>query len=198
MIWAHQVLIPYTQPLTSSFPTLNLLHRINANDKRWYNSSGAPTLHTTSHIGKGEAWYVVSCPWLGTHLVLLTMKEHYGEKKICCDNEGTILTFSRKYKRVSAMVDATSPTSNSREVQTPPAHPTCQSASRRYLWLPNVRPWGDPSDTSKATCKKCMAQEDGAEVNNLQSSYGICGSLDLDRRGKADDGYCQGAKIPHR
>eukprot|EP00985_Skeletonema_marinoi_P034783 scaffold44866_cov292-Skeletonema_marinoi.AAC.4 len=29
-----------------------------------------------------------------------------------------------------------------------------------------------------------MAQEDGAEVNYLQSSYGICGSLDLDRRRK--------------
>lgn len=28
-----------------------------------------------------------------------------------------------------------------------------------------------------------MAQEDGAEVNYLQSSYGICGSLDLDREG---------------
>jgi hypothetical protein len=45
---------------------------------------------------------------LAIHLVLLTMEEHYGEipsaAKIFCDNKGTILTFSRRHKRVSSTV----------------------------------------------------------------------------------------------
>lgn len=45
---------------------------------------------------------------LAIHLVLATMEEHYGEiptaSQIYCDNKGTIQTFSRKHKRVSATV----------------------------------------------------------------------------------------------